>query len=248
MTAANMLFNSDSSVPSSTKIDTPPEPGSFPDLPDLTNPFSSFSTAYNTEFPDGVPELGISTNLALQMEEKNVLEQGIGSESGGSSGTTGAGTGSSGGVNPGGFTPAGGFTPGGGPSPGGGVIPGAAVSPGNIKIPGKSSSPGRLSAPERARRREKAAESDKGFDCSRMEAPADPDGIVGDTNQLLMGRNPKSRFCCTGGPPISGIWDGIFYTNSPGKFITLRTNCLICMSINSVIIRNRAPFINRLVF
>lgn len=181
------------------------------------------------------------------MQEKNVLEQGFGLETGGSSGPTGAGTGSSGGVNPGGFAPAGGFTPGGGPSPGGGVIPGGAVSPGNTKSPGKSSSPGRLSAPE-APRREKAAESDKGFDCSRMEVVADPNSIVGDTNQLLMGRNPKSRFCCTGGPPISGIWDGIFYTNSPGKFITLRTNCLICKLIKSVIIKNRAPFINSLVF
>lgn len=152
--------------------------------------------------------------------------------------TPGAGTGSSGGVNPGGFNPAGGVTPGGGPSPETGVIPGETASPGAAHRPGKSQNSRNLSAPERARRRKKAATADKDFDCSRMESWTDQ---VSESASDLTGRNPKSRFCCTGGPPISGIWDGIFYTKSPGKFITLRTNCIDCKLTISVIIRNQAP-------
>lgn len=185
----------------------------------------------------------MSTNLALKVEENNVIEQGLGGEgSWGSSTGTGAGTGSSGGVNPGGLNTGGGVTPGGGPSSGVGPSTEGAASPGWVKNPAKSRSSRPLSAQERASRREKAAQSDKDFDCSGMQSRVERTSTVSEANQLMMGRNPKGRFCCTGGPPTSGIWDGIFYTNSPGKFITLRTNCIDCTLVKSVIIRIRAPF------
>lgn len=251
MIAANTHIGTDSLVPSPlAKTDNSPELNSLPDPLDLTNAFSSFSTPYNSEASDDLPEAGMSTNLALKVDvlEDNAVEEGIGSgigggfgsQSGGYSGTGGAGTGSSGGITPGGFYPTGGGTPGGGASPGV-AIPGGAVPPGGAQTSRNSRTDGRLSAPERARRKQNAAESDKDFDCSRMEARADLNRIVGDSQQLLMGRNPKSRFCCTGGPPTSGIWDGIFYTNSPGKFVTLRTYCFECTLITTVIIRNQTP-------
>lgn len=255
MTAANILVDSDSSVPSSlTKIDDSPESKSFLDPSDLTNSVDSFFTPDNTKVSENLPKFDTPMNLALvKMEEDPALEDGFGSGgvettpqgssgSPGYSGTPGAGTGSSGGINPGMFNPAGGVTPGGGPTPEGGPVPGRVVSPEDTKKPGKLPNPGGLSASERARRKQNAAESDKDFDCSRMGALPNPYQLVGSSNQLLMGRNPRGRFCCTGGPPTSGMWDGIFYTNSPGKFVTLRTNCIECTLIKSVSIRNRAPF------
>lgn len=239
-----MFVNPDSSAPSFlSKIDDSPELESFLDSPDLTNPVNSFLPPDNTGISDEVSDLDRSSNIALKVDEGTGLEEGM--ETGGwgaqtvplgnSAGSQGyrgipAGTGSSGGVTPGGFTPQGGVTPGGEVNPGGVYNPGS-----NPKAP---------TARERTRRRKKAAESDKEFDCSRMEGWADPvgDSSHGDSSQFLMGRNPKSRFCCTGGPPTSGIWDGIFYTNSPGKFVTLRTNYINCTLIRSVIIINRAPF------
>ena len=246
MTAANILVYSENSVPSlSAKTESSTESKSLLDPSDPTsptNPADPFLTLDNIKPTEKLPDFDMPMNLALvKMEEDPALEDGFGSGGSGveaapqGSGATpggytgtGAGTGSSGGVNPGAFSPAGGVTPGGAPTPGEVNIPAGAPSPASKKTPARS---GRLSPVERARRREKAAESDKGFDCSRMESRADRNRLIGDSSQLLMGRNPKSRFCCTGGPPTSGMWDGIFYTNSPGKFVTLRSNCIDCTLI-----------------
>lgn len=203
---------SDSSVPSlSTKIDNSPESKSFLDPSDLTNSVGSFFMPDNTEISENLPKFDTPMNLALvRMEEDPALEDGFGSGGGGVETAPQGGSGTSG-------SPGYSGTPGVGTGSSGGA---------DTKKPRKSPNPGGLSASERARRKKNAAESDKDFDCSRMEALPNPYRLVGSPNQLMMGRNPRGRFCCTGGPPTSGMWDGIFYTNSPGKFVTLRTNCI----------------------